>query len=270
MTKYVRLGIAMTRQYARFSLSMFLMSVANFFSLGLSLAIWAAVSTQYSIPGYTLSKLMLYMIVARIVRAGVGNRVDRDLANLIYRGNLAQELRLPVNHQVYTTIKVISRNVWTFLYETTVTCVLSGFLLPYLVPTDSGSAYPSLTPAVFVAVPSIVAALVLSVSLNYTVGIAAMWTKTQKGIAHLKDLLFAIMSGALIPLDLFPGWLRHIGDALPFRWVVYAPTRILIGSATTKEAVSYLVVQGVWILALVAANSLLWSRAVRRLEVYGG
>jgi ABC-2 type transport system permease protein len=270
MRRYLKLFAAMMRQHAKFSMGMFLVTVSEFFSLGALLGIWAAISLQYSIPGYTFPCLVVYLTVARIVDIGARNRVDRNLADQIYRGSLTQELRLPINHQVYTIIKVLSRNVWSFLYGAGVTIVLSTLFVRYTGISYVRSAYPGYSASMLLGVPALSLAVCLSVSLNYTIGLVAMWTKTQKAIAHLKDLFSAILSGALIPLDLFPNWLRQVSDAMPFRWIVYAPTRILIGSATSAEALRYLVIQILWIVMLCVANRVIWTRAVRRLEVYGG
>ncbi|MDQ7795028.1 MAG: ABC-2 family transporter protein [bacterium] len=248
---------------------MFLMAVSDFFSLGLLLAIWSAISRQHQIPGYTPQQIVLYMIVARVVQAGVRNRVDRDLANLIYRGNLAQELRLPVNHQLYTVIKVLSRNGWSFLYGATVTVVLSTLFIRGMRLVPEGSVLPALGPEMLLGLPAVSVALGLSVSSNYCIGLLAMWTRTQKGIAHLKDLLFAVLSGALIPLDLFPDWLRQISAVMPYRWIVYEPTRILTGLSTPGEALRLLAIQCLWVLGLGLVSSLAWKRAVRKLEVHG-
>ena len=165
------------------------------------MGIWAEISMLYPLPGYTFDNLTVYLTIARIMDIGVRNRVDRDIANQIHRGSLVQELRLPLNHQMHTIIKVLSRNVWSFLYGTGVIVILATLFIRYAGIAYATSGYPSYRASMLIGVPALLFAVCLSVSLNYLVGLVAMWTKTQKAIAHLKDLLCAIMSGALIPLD---------------------------------------------------------------------
>jgi ABC-2 type transport system permease protein len=82
--------------------------------------------------------------------------------------------------------------------------------------------------------------------------------------------LYALLSGYLIPLELFPGWLHAIVRWLPFRYMLSFPVELLLGLGGRAQALADLVVQWAFVAALLLAVRSAWRGGVRRFQAFGG
>jgi ABC-2 type transport system permease protein len=113
-------------------------------------------------------------------------------------------------------------------------------------------------------------AVVLSAAMTTLVTISLIWTVSGDGIAHLFFAMSILLSGMNIPLPLFPGWIRPVVEALPFRGLVDTPYRLYVGYSAPAEAPGLILGQLAWAAVTVAAGTLLLRRGLKRLAVMGG
>ena len=106
--------------------------------------------------------------------------------------------------------------------------------------------------------------------INYLVALVCFWTKNSLGLAWAQTAVVNILSGALIPLEFFPNWLRTITLYLPFQAVINAPLSIYLGSVQGAGIAITLAIQTAWIVALLGLGRLLWRPSLRALEIQGG
>lgn len=83
-------------------------------------------------------------------------------------------------------------------------------------------------------------------------------------------VFFFVLSGYLIPLDLFPHGLRGIVDWLPFRYQLGLPVELMVGIHTPRAALALVAQQWAWVLVGPWATVALWRRGVRQFAAYGG
>ncbi|HET6214512.1 MAG TPA: ABC-2 family transporter protein, partial [Micromonosporaceae bacterium] len=102
------------------------------------------------------------------------------------------------------------------------------------------------------------------------VGMAAFWTLEISGISTLYRLVSQFFAGTMVPLTFFPGALRTLADALPFRFMGYVPAATYVGALSGADLVHALIAQIGWLLALAGIVWLVWRRAYRRVVVQGG
>jgi ABC-2 type transport system permease protein len=76
-------------------------------------------------------------------------------------------------------------------------------------------------------------------------------------------------SGQLVPLWMYPPWLRSIVNALPFKDIYYIPQALYIDAfpGTLLEALRS---QLIWVVVLLGAGRLFWVYVQRRITVQGG
>jgi ABC-2 type transport system permease protein len=79
-----------------------------------------------------------------------------------------------------------------------------------------------------------------------------------------------VLSGALIPLPLFPDWLQPALALQPFAGLVDTPFRIYSGHLTGGEALAAPARQAAWTLILIGLGRLLMTRVMARVQVQGG
>ncbi len=80
-----------------------------------------------------------------------------------------------------------------------------------------------------------------------------------------------MLSGMLIPVSWFPGWLAAIARATPFPSMLQAPADLLTGRIhETSRVLQVLATQLVWVAVLMGVAQLTVLAATRKLVVQGG
>ena len=79
-----------------------------------------------------------------------------------------------------------------------------------------------------------------------------------------------ILSGYLIPLDLFPPAVRSISLALPFRFQLSYPVELMLGRWTRGEALELLGAQWAYVAVFAIATRVAWRSGLRHYAAYGG
>jgi ABC-2 type transport system permease protein len=79
-----------------------------------------------------------------------------------------------------------------------------------------------------------------------------------------------ILSGYLVPLDLFPSAVRQLAVALPFRFQLSYPVELMLGRCTRMEALELLAAQWAYVLVFLLVTRVAWRSGLRHYAAYGG
>jgi ABC-2 type transport system permease protein len=79
-----------------------------------------------------------------------------------------------------------------------------------------------------------------------------------------------VLSGYLIPLDLFPAAVQRIALVLPFRFLLSFPVELALGRLSRAHALELLLAQAGYISIALIATHFVWRRGLRRYAAYGG
>ncbi len=117
-------------------------------------------------------------------------------------------------------------------------------------------------------------ALILSWLLSFTwrflINLSAFWTPNALGVARFGFLLTWFLSGFLMPLRFFPEWFVRLCHLTPFPSMVNTVVEVYLGVLTGPALGQALLVQAVWVAALVGVGQLLLRAGVRQLVIQGG
>lgn len=150
-----------------------------------------------------------------------------------------------------------------------------AFRMALLGPVGAGLALafagdvPADPRGLLVALPLGVLAAVLVLLFHALIGLLAFWLQDVSPIYWVWQKLTFILGGLMLPLEIYPGWLRALALASPFSAMLHGPGRQAFG--LDAEAAAFTVLRLVaWIAVATAALWLVYRRALRRLEVNGG
>ena len=188
--------------------------------------------------------------------------VDRDVAAMIRSGGVAYELTRPLDLYNLWFARAVSGRTAPLLMRAAPIFAVAGLFLGLRTPASGSAA------ALFII--SIFAGLLLAASLVALMTISLLWTISGDGIHRLSAPLIFFFSGIVIPLPLLPDWLQQWIAILPFRGLIDTPFRIYLGVLTGTNAVSALLHQCAWVVALVFLGRAILGRGLRRLVVQGG
>ncbi len=98
------------------------------------------------------------------------------------------------------------------------------------------------------------------------VNLLALWVVEIRGYHALFMIVMNLLTGLLVPVAWFPGWLRTIADATPFPSMFQTPIDVAMSLAGPAE----IGVQVVWVAVLAGGAQLMLVRGTRKLVIHGG
>ena len=135
-------------------------------------------------------------------------------------------------------------------------CLLRGRLL-----LPAPSALP-------LAACSLLLAVLLRMMLVSLLSLLCFFTTNHTGLSWTRTTLTEFFSGALIPLPLFPGWLRTFSYCTPFPLMLQTPVSLFLGETPPLPACFLLQIG--WILLFFLLHERLYRRIRANLSVAGG
>ncbi len=226
--------------------------------------IWSAAYNQAdSFGGFDRSQMVTYLFVAQFFRIIVSYAViETQLEHWIQSGDLIRELVVPLVHLWKDLCMCVG---WLLA----IGCFSGGVLLAV------GFLFFGVQPPSLTLLPALALSLLLAVTisfgLSYLTGTLAFWTDGSIwGISMAKMTLYSFAGGALIPLALFPDWLRTLVSWLPFQAAVHIPTQIWLGQIQGAALWQALGLQLLWAVLLLAAANWFYNDSLRKVTIPGG
>ncbi|MCX7020708.1 MAG: ABC-2 family transporter protein [bacterium] len=224
---------------------------------------WRAVyGGREVLAGMSLDQMITYIFLTRVVRSLTATRIDRQILRRIRSGDIAVDLYRPTSFVGMNYAQALGGGFFYLLVIGVPILVLGLLVFGMQAPVSTGAGL------VFAA--STALGVAVQFGIDVTFGLITFWTMAGWGIGMAKGFTERFFSGALIPLNFFPDWLRPIADWLPFRSAVYTPIALYTGMIPLGQAPEYLAVQAAWAVALNLAAAFMVRRAYRRLEIQGG
>lgn len=222
-------------------------------------ALYAARPGVLAIP---LADLIVYLTIANlIVWSFPTHTVSQYLRERIREGSVVFDLVRPVGFVPQMVAQLVG--------------ALGGALLIIVIALPvvalAGSlSLPAGAQAAGMFAVSLLCAYGIAGLLSMMLSMVAFWTLEIDGLTMLYVLVASFLSGALVPVAVFPGALRTVVEWLPFQATTYVPASIYVGSLAGSEAWRAIGLQLAWVVILGLAAALMWRRAMRRVVVQGG
>ncbi|MBI3180665.1 MAG: ABC-2 family transporter protein [Myxococcales bacterium] len=105
---------------------------------------------------------------------------------------------------------------------------------------------------------------------NVCIGCLSLFMQSSVKVMEVWLAAYFVFSGYLIPIELFPGWLRQAVDFLPWRYQIGLPVELLSSMQEPAGALPLLGVQWAYVLGLGLLAQLLWRKGLSRFAAYGG
>jgi len=106
--------------------------------------------------------------------------------------------------------------------------------------------------------------------LNFVLNCSAFWTLEISAVQMIVTWLTGILGGELIPLTLFPPWLKNFVDVLPFASIFSTPLSIYVGTIGPAQYLHAIGVQLLWVLGFGLIATFAWRLGAQRIVVQGG
>ncbi|TCM45218.1 ABC-2 family transporter protein [Kribbella sp. VKM Ac-2568] len=235
-----------------------MMQLSNIIAPAISLLVWRGAIAQGATPPVSESFLTTYLVLVSLVSMLTSSWTSGFLAAGIRLGELNSWLVRPCS----THVNGLANNVAEKLMKLTLLAPLAvalGLLFRDKVALPPpGLRWIAFLVALFMAAG-------MTFALDVVIGSLAFWFEDVSAIDRLRQLLARTLSGALIPLALFPAAFSGFLTAQPFRFMVSFPLEVLLGRPSDE---SYLLAVG-WFTTFLGAAVVIWRIGLRNYQGAG-
>lgn len=215
-----------------------------------------------TLAGYDPAAGITYAFLAQALIAPVNIFNWNDLALRIRTGDISVDLARPVDPQLAYLAADLGRAAYTFIPRGAPPLLVGALAFGLALPT---TALPYVLGLV-----SVVLAVAVSFACRWLVNLAAFWLLEFRGVMTLYVLTSGLLSGHLLPVHWFPGWLAAVAHATPFPSIIQAPIDVVTGRAQGLAAATVIGIQVAWLAVLLGAGRLVFAAGARKLVVQGG
>lgn len=263
MKKYVdhvRIGV---KEYLVYQSVVWAKLLSKMTYLYLQFCIWSALFASNSMKNPELKKedTLRYIVVATLLSTVIECNVTEKLNAWIQTGNIATELIRPIGFKRM----LLARH----LGDTSIRSLC--YLVPLIVLVKAGISLPLLCfRQIGLGILSVLLAYFIQFLYSLIIGLLAFWLIVTWPINMFFGAIYKLLSGAWIPVTMFPETLYRINSFLPFRAIYAIPVSILTSSMTVIEIRQSISVQAVWLVTLYILTQIIWHVGRNKLVVQGG
>jgi len=225
------------------------------------LALWAAVARSGPVGAYTQRGFAAYYLSTLLVRLLTGSWVVWELTMEIRQGDLAMRLLRPLHPLL------------AYSAENLAAVPLRGIVAIPVVSILLWTARGQLghDPILWLLLmPALLGAWLLTFLVMALIGTLALYLESATSLFEAWLGISAVLSGYLVPLDLFPQAVQRIALVLPFRFLLSFPVELMLGKHGRGEALALLGGQWLYVAFALLATNLVWRAGLRRFSAYGG
>ncbi|SHE34764.1 ABC-2 type transport system permease protein [Caldanaerobius fijiensis DSM 17918] len=230
------------------------------FILFIYVNLWSNIYKDKSvISGFTFKQLLWYLFMTEVIslaKTDIFKTINTDVKN----GNIAYLINKPYNYIFYNYF-----NAWGEIILKTLTNIIAAGVLTY---TFVGPLKVNIA-----ILPVIALSMFMSISINFFIttalSLTSFWFEENTAFFWIYTKLIFIVGGMLIPIEMFPGWLKAISLKLPFAYVTYGPAKLLV-SFDPHISIEILSYQLVYLLTFMFLSIYLFKLGSRCLNVNGG
>lgn len=226
------------------------------------LALWTAVARDAPVGRFDQQGFVAYYLAALVVRLMTGAWVVWELTFEIRQGTLAYRLLRPL----HPLVAYAAENVAAMPLRLALALPVAGAAL-WLTAGERLTRDPLLL-ALFPL--TVLGGWLITFLAMAIVGTLAFRVDSATSLFELWMGFFGIFSGYLVPLELFPAWVRGLGRVLPFRSMLGFPVELVTGMLPREQALVELAIQWGWIAALLVGVRLAWRAGLRHFAAFGG
>lgn len=264
LSKYVSV-FSISLQHEFYYRASFLMDRARSVTILIAFyAFWSAVfEGRGELLGYSKSQMLTYVLGMNLLRALVFSDKTWEIIREINTGKISSYLVRPISYIGFS----ISRDLVDKLMSL-VSALIEVSLAVWILSIPLYAPENPWTYAAFAL--AAVNAMALYFLLSYAVSALAFWTAESGGPRFCFELFLEFAAGAFFPLDVLPGFLSRLFQALPFASLLYFPLNVFLERVSPAELWRGFSLQIFWIVSIAFVTRWVWTRGLRAYSAQGG
>jgi ABC-2 type transport system permease protein len=215
-----------------------------------------------TLGGYDAVTGATYAWLAQALLAPVNVFGWQELALRIRTGDISIDLARPVDPQLAFMAADLGRAAYSFIPRGAPPLMVGALV--------TGLALPAAPLPYLLAALSLLLAVMVSFSCLWLVNLTAFWLLDLRGVTTLYMVACTFLSGMVVPIHWFPGWLATVAAWTPFPSLIQTPIDIVTARAEGADALILIGTQALWLSGMIVVGRLVFRAGAKRLVVQGG
>lgn len=215
--------------------------------------------------GLTLSQTVSHVWVRELLLFMQPYTIDDELLVKITNGDIGVEMCRPLDLYWHWLSRSAAGKIVGFVMR----CLIC-FLIGFLIPGGYGAQLPVSLGAFLLFTPSFLCAFLLCSAYGMLATAVRTNLSWGNGPMYFMLLIGQVLSGAYLPLQLWPDFLQPFLLLQPFAGLCDIPARLYIGSMALSDAWLGMGVQLFWSAIFVMLGKLIMSRRLKTIAMQGG
>ena len=213
--------------------------------------------------GYTLYQMLSYVVFACITTKVISTNFVYEINEDIKNGGLAKYLIRPVDYFTYNLANYAGEKIGTIITSSIMVFVVCGIFYNI----DSNIISIINIPIFFCTV---MLAIILNFMIFYCISGLGFWMRDASGAIFITTLVGTIVSGGILPLDIFSTRVQFLLKLLPFPYTSYFPVSILCNRAGNRDVARGILLQFFWIGVCYFITKVIWKIGTEKYVSVGG
>ena len=241
-------------------------TLIRFLPIVTQIFLWSAIfqnATGRKIQGYNYGEMVSYYLLVMLTRAFSSMPgLSTGIAGSIADGSIRKYLIQPVDMLDHLFWHRVAHKLVYYVIAT------GPFVLVFWLCREHLPNWPG-WPVMLAFTCSLLMSFAVGFLIESLIGLVAFWFLEVSSLIFIYMMLSYFLSGHMIPLELLSKWIPFV-DYLPFRYLAYTPTAILLGKIPAEHLPVELLIQAGWIAGLFLLNRYAFHRGVLRYSAFGG
>lgn len=213
----------------------------------------------------TLKQVISYAWLTQVLFLMQPMSIDDEILNKIINGDVGIEMCRPIDLYFHWFSKTAASRLTPLIWRGSIVLIFG-----MLMPTSYRLSMPLSFLGFLCMLISILSALLLCTSyamLTCAVRLNITW---GDGPTYIMMLIGGVLSGAYLPLQLWPKFMQGFLLLQPFAGYMDIPLRFYIGTLLPKDAFFAILIQLIWVVVFIIAGKILMSYRLKTIIVQGG
>lgn len=217
------------------------------------------------IDGFSIKQMISYVWVGQAFFVLRFSDLPKNCAKEIENGNVCYKFVRPVDlyNQWY------AEHFGYKLSATIIRCIPLS-IVAFLMPPSMRLMLPTSFTAFMLFVVALLLGALITSSISMITVFLTFKTLSAKGTLSITNTVCGVLGGMYVPLIFMPQSIQNVFNYLPFRFIMDLPARIYIGNIPPQEALRFILIALIWLVALILIGKLLISKAGKNAVIQGG
>lgn len=228
----------------------------------INILVWLAISDSST---FTMSKdeivtyYMVGLITSNLVVCSIQNEISED----IRMGTINKYLIKPINYFGYQFMKDVAFRITFIILGIIPIAILFSLMKSYIV-LQFHMGYCVLF------IVSIMIGYIINFLMSFLLSELSFYFNNVSVLFSASDVLKNIISGSVFPLMLLPAQIADVLMILPFSYISYFPTIILLQDYSIENVLVRLLIGIIWCIVLGELCHITWKQGIKSYSSFGG